>query len=113
MGINVVIQDELPKCVTQVFLPKERAPKFALEWAQSGYQFVAAFAYKEPIMAIYLVVDGQVVDETEVQYPTSVLAISTQKIWKDLKLKELAECLISQASNSGKIEGESIHTLRA
>lgn len=113
MGINVVIKTGQPKCLAKITSPKDKAPKFALNWVQASYQFVATFAPKEPVMALYLIEDGKVIDETEMQYPASVLAVSTDRFWKDLKLKQLAECLIAQAAASGKIEGESIHTLLA
>jgi hypothetical protein len=112
MGINVSVHTDA-KCIACLTLPKDKTPRIAMTWQQSGYDFLATFARNDNVMTIHIIDGGKIVDDVEMPYPKAASASLIDRLWKDLNLKKMAECLIAQASQSGKIEGESIDSLFA
>jgi len=112
MGIHVSVQTDA-LCIARLSLPKENTARIALTWKQSGYDFLVTFAKKDNVMTIHIIENGEIIDDVDMPYPKSTSATLIEKLWRELKLKKLAECLIAQAATSGKIEGESIHSLMA
>jgi len=102
MGI-LVSQSKLTKA-------KSGYSSLVLSWSVSGYQFNAKFVKSEPIMQISLLVSGSEVDSLEVPYSNEA---RLDKLYQDLQLRKVSDELIHQASNSGKVEGESLRSLLA
>ncbi|MBD3612946.1 MAG: hypothetical protein HUJ13_11170 [Hydrogenovibrio crunogenus] len=88
--------------------PKFKQRSLVLTWFFRGYDFKAAFLKSEPIMKVSLLVSGQEIDSIEVPYSKKA---RHDKLYEDLQLRKVSDELIHQASNFGKIEGESVHSL--
>jgi hypothetical protein len=84
-----------------------------IKWYYGRYFFRAVFLRNEPIMKVSLYDRsnrGKEIDFMEVPYFTGALV---ERLYEDLKLRQVSETLIHEASLFGLVEGEPASSILA